>query len=379
MSLEDEARTELADLEARNLRRTERVLESAQGPVIRIGGRELISFGSNDYLGLASDPRLVSALVEGAERAGVGAGASRLIVGTHSFHVELERAVADWLQVESVRTFSSGYAANVGVLTTLLRPGDVVFSDELNHASVIDGCRLSKATIRVYPHLDLNTLERELAVHPGRRRLVVSESLFSMNGDIPDLEKLRAICDRAEAVLMVDEAHALGVFGPEGRGLAAEVGVRPEVLIGTFGKALGTSGAFMATSRAVGELIWNRARSFVFSTGAPAAVAAATLGSLELVRGGEGDARRQRLEQLGHQLRAAGRFGGDVRSPISPFVVGDEQPCVELSQRLEQAGVFIPAIRPPTVPHGNAMLRLSLSAAHSDAQLQQVTDLLSTS
>ena len=379
MSLEDEARTELADLEARNLRRTERVLESAQGPVIRIGGRELINFGSNDYLGLAGDPRLVKALAEGAERAGVGAGASRLIVGTHSFHVELERAVADWLQVESVRTFSSGYAANVGVLTTLLRPGDVVFSDELNHASVIDGCRLSKATVRIYPHLDLDALERELAVHSGRRRLVVSESLFSMNGDIPDLEKLRGICDRAEAALVLDEAHALGVFGPEGRGLAAEVGVRPEGLIGTFGKALGTSGALVATSRAIGELIWNRARSFVFSTGTPAAVAAATLESLNLVRSGEGDDRRRSLEHLGRQLRTTSRFGGDVRSPIAPFVVGEEQPCVELFQRFERAGLFVPAIRPPTVPRGSAMLRLSLSAVHSATQLQQVTDLLSKS
>jgi 8-amino-7-oxononanoate synthase len=244
MSLEDSARAELDELAAAHRLRTPRVVQRGQGPVIVLDGREVINLGSNDYLSLAADPRVGRAAQRAIEESGVGAGASRLIVGNHHAHALLESAVADWLRSGGVRLFNTGYAANVGVLSALLCGGDVVFSDELNHASIIDGCRLSHAEVVVFPHRDLGALEAALRTHAGRRRLVVSESLFSMDGDVADVVGLAALAKRHDAALMLDEAHALGVMGPEGRGVAALAGVTPELLIGTFGKALGSFGAF---------------------------------------------------------------------------------------------------------------------------------------
>ncbi|HMG54508.1 MAG TPA: aminotransferase class I/II-fold pyridoxal phosphate-dependent enzyme, partial [Kofleriaceae bacterium] len=239
MSLEHDAVGELGELAAAHRLRVPRVVDGMQGPRATIDGREVINFASNDYLGLAGDPRLIRAAQAALDEAGAGVGASRLIVGNHRQHVQLEAAVADWLRCGGVRLFNAGYAANVGVLSSLLRAGDVVFSDALNHASIIDGCRLSRAEIAVFPHRDLAALEAALATRRGRRRIVVSESLFSMDGDFADVAALAALCRRHDAAFVLDEAHALGALGPEGRGLAAERGVVPDVVVGTFGKALG--------------------------------------------------------------------------------------------------------------------------------------------
>ncbi|HEX7838199.1 MAG TPA: aminotransferase class I/II-fold pyridoxal phosphate-dependent enzyme, partial [Kofleriaceae bacterium] len=263
MSLEDDVRGELRELAAAHRLRVPRVVDGMQGPLAVIDGREVVNFASNDYLGLAGDPRLVRAASAALEDGGAGVGSSRLIAGNHREHVLLEAAVADWLGCCGVRLFNSGYAANVGVLTALLRAGDVVFSDELNHASIIDGCRLSRAEIAVFPHRDTRALEAALDSRRGRRRIVVSESLFSMDGDLADVATLAALCQRHAAALVLDEAQAVGVIGPEGRGLAALHGVVPDIVIGTFGKALGSFGAFAATSRAVADLLWNKARPLV--------------------------------------------------------------------------------------------------------------------
>ena len=367
MSLDDEAREELRQLEAAHHLRGVRIVDGAQGPHVTLDGADVLSLASNDYLGLAGDRRLAQAAARALDEGGVGAGASRLISGTHRAHAALEAALADWTRRDGARLFGSGYAANTGVIATLARAGAAVFSDELNHASIIDGCRLSRAEVVVYPHRDLAALEAALARSTHRRRLVVSESLFSMDGDLADVPGLAAVCARHGAALVLDEAHAMGVLGPEGRGLAAAHGVVPDVLIGTCGKALGTYGAFAATTRAIADLLWNRARPFVFSTAMPPAVAAATLASLEIVRGSEGDARRQTLASHARRVREAlPAAGGAAESPIVPILVGDDRRTMALSARLLEERIFVQGIRPPTVPPGTARLRLGLVATLSE-------------
>lgn len=373
MSLDDEVRGELRELEATNRLRVPRILDGVQGPHAVIDGRAVINFASNDYLGLAGDPRLVRAATIALDEAGAGVGSSRLIVGNHRHHVELETAVADWLRYDGVRLFNAGYAANVGVMTALLRAGDVVFSDELNHASLIDGCRLSRAEIVVFPHADYHALETALAPSRGRRRLVVSESLFSMDGDIADVELLAALCKRYDAAFVLDEAHAVGALGPEGRGVAAERGVVPDVVVGTFGKAFGSFGAFAATSRPIAELLWNRARPFVFSTGLPPSVPAASRAALELIRGTEGDHRRSALAAHARRLRELeARAGGAVTSAIAPIRIGGDREVMACTDALLAQGLFVQGIRPPTVPRGTARLRIGLSAAHTSHQIDML-------
>lgn len=372
MSLDDEARAELRELEAAHRLRVPRVLEGAQGPLSTVDGAPVLNLASNDYLGLAGDPRLAGAAAAALEASGLGAGASRLVTGNHRAHVELEAALGDWLRYAGVRLFNSGYAANTGVLGALMRAGDAVFSDELNHASIIDGCRLSRAEVVVFPHRDLAALEAALSrAGARRRRIVVSESLFSMDGDLADVAALAALCRRYEAALVLDEAHAVGVLGPEGRGVAAAVGVVPDVLIGTCGKALGTFGAFAATTRAVADLLWNRARPFVFSTGMPPALAAATLASLEIVRGAEGEAKRRTLAAHARRFRdLVPRAGGAEGSPIAPIVIGDDREVMALSARLLERRLLVQGIRPPTVPPGTARLRVGLGATMSTQQIE---------
>lgn len=371
VSLDDEVRDELRELEARHRLRVPRVVDGAHGPRIRLDGVEVINAASNDYLSLAGDPRLARAAANALDEDGSGAGASRLILGNHRRHVALEQAIADWLRCPGVRLFNSGYAANVGVLTTLLRRGDVVFSDELNHASIIDGCRLSRAEIVVFPHRDLAALERALATRTGRRRIVVSETLFSMDGDVADVEALAALCRRHEAALILDEAHAVGVWGPEGRGIAALAGVTPDVLVGTCGKALGGSGAFAATSAAIADLLWNRARSFVFSTALPPSVPAAVQAAIEIVRGSDGEDLRRNLSARAQQLReAVSGIGGAPTSAIAPLVIGEDRRTMAVSAAVLERRVFIQGIRPPTVPEGTARLRISLAAGHTADDLQ---------
>jgi 8-amino-7-oxononanoate synthase len=331
----------------------------------------LLDLCSNDYLGYARDPWP-------ALNARSGAGASRLVSGDRAAHAAAEEAIADWLGTEAALLFSSGYAANVGTVAALAGPGDVIVSDALNHASLIDGCRLSGATIRVVPHLDTAAVEAALVAAKGaRRRWVLTESYFSMDGDIPDLPALRAITRRHDAALLVDEAHALGVFGPEGRGLCAEAGVTPDVLVGTGGKALGVHGAFVAGSRHLRLWLWNRARSFVFSTGISPALAELTAARVARVRADE--AARRQLADRGGQLRgilaelgAPGVRTG--RGPVIPWVLGDAAAAVALSQNLRVEGVLVQAIRPPTVPPGTARLRVTASANLTDGDLRRAME-----
>jgi 8-amino-7-oxononanoate synthase len=379
VSLDDDVRDELRELEARHRLRVPRVVDGMHGPRITLDGNVVINAASNDYLSLAGDPRLVRAAANALDEYGTGAGASRLITGTHRRHVALEHALADWLRFPAARLFNTGYAANVGVMTSLLRAGDVVFSDELNHASIIDGCRLSRADVVVYPHGDLAALERALATRTGRRRVVVSETLFSMDGDVADVSALAALARRHDAALILDEAHAIGVWGPEGRGVAALVGVTPDVLVGTCGKALGGFGAFAASSSAIAQLFYNRARPFVFSTALPPSVPVAVQAAIEIVRGTDGEERRRNLVARARQLReliTAPSVGGAPDSAIAPLVIGDDQRVMAISAALLEQRVFVQGIRPPTVPEGTARLRVSLCAGHTAQDIETIASAL---
>jgi 8-amino-7-oxononanoate synthase len=332
---------------------------------------------SNDYLGYLANGRLEQAAVAAARVHPAGAGASRLVSGEHEAHRELERRVAGWVRTEESIVFTSGYAANVGVLPALAAEGDLMVSDMLNHASIIDGCRLSRAEVVVVPHLDLERLGRVLRQSSARRRWVVTESYFSMDGDGPDLAALRRVCDAEDAGLIVDEAHAMGVFGPSGRGRAAEAGVEPDVLIGTFGKALGAQGAFVAGTRDLCRWLWNRARSFVFSTGLSPLAAAVAGRAVDLVQQDE-DA-RARLKDVGVRLRRGladlGLAIGGGFGPIIPVLLGSDENALTWSQGLAELGVIAQAIRPPTVPEGTARLRLTASAGLSNEDVARALDL----
>jgi 8-amino-7-oxononanoate synthase len=332
----------------------------------------LVHLCSNDYLGYAAE-------APGVLSAPAGAGASRLVFGDHPAHRAAESALAAWLGVDASLLFSSGYAANVGTISALAHRGDVIVSDALNHASIIDGCRLSGASVRIVPHRSASAVEEALAsAHAAPRRWVVTESYFSMDGDAPDLARLRAACDRHDASLIVDEAHAVGVFGPRGTGLCAAAGVVPDVLVGTLGKALGLQGAFVAGSRALRSWLWNRARSFVFSTGVSPAVAELVRARVERVAGD--DARRVHLFEAVRELRdAVSEAGGvvpDLAGPIVPWILGGPDAAVRAAMALRDRGLLVQPIRPPTVPMGTARLRLTASAALGSRELSRVREAL---
>lgn len=372
MSLADDAHERLAQLTRNGLLRAPLTVRSAQGPVVTIDGRALLCLCSNNYLGFADDPAIVAAMQRSLERDGAGAGASRLISGTMSVHREAESALASMVRLPSALLFSSGYAANVGALQSLFGPGDCIFSDALNHASLIDGCRLSRASVSVYPHGDLPALERLLRARPtGGRAVIITESVFSMDGDLADLVALRALADAHDAALFVDEAHALGVLGPGGAGLAAALGVVPDVLVGTLGKALGAAGAFVAGDASVIQLIENRARSYVFSTAPAPSLAAAAVTAVALVQ--RANERRATLlrhaKTLRTRLRALDYTVLEGESPIVPLLLGEPARAVALAGALREHGCFVQAIRPPTVPRGTSRLRIVPMATHSDAQI----------
>ncbi len=329
-----------------------------------------VDASSNDYLGLA-DVVSRETHVQGVP---VGAGASRLIHGTREPHVLLENALADWVQLPTSLLFTSGYAANVGVLTALGRPGTAIISDRLNHASIIDGCRLSRAACEVVPHLDAGAVGDALRRHAAAAaRWVVVESCYSMDGDGPDLRVLRSLCHEHHAGLVVDEAHALGVFGPAGAGRCAADGVVPDVLIGMLGKAVGAQGAFAAGSARLRELLWNDARSFVFSTALSPQLAASALLHVEQARAA--DAARTRLLALSSELRvqlSIPQSEFDLGGPIVPFLVGDNSRALRLVERLACEGILAQAIRPPTVPTGSARLRLTVKASWPDGAVERV-------
>jgi len=329
-----------------------------------------IDASSNDYLGLA-DVVSRETHVQGVP---VGAGASRLIHGTREAHVRLEQALAAWVELPAGLLFTSGYAANVGVLTALGRLGTVIISDRLNHASIIDGCRLSRAICEVVPHLDVTAVGDALRRHPdARARWVVVESCYSMDGDGPDLRALRALCDSHDAGLIVDEAHGLGVFGPGGAGRCVAEGVVPDVLVGMLGKAVGAQGAFAAGSTRLRDLLWNDARSFVFSTAGSPRLAAEALLHVEHARAA--DAQRARLLGLAAELRARVALASnpfDLGGPIVPVLVGHNERALRAVERLAHQGILAQAIRPPTVPEGSARLRLTVKASWPDGGVSRV-------
>jgi 8-amino-7-oxononanoate synthase len=322
-----------------------------------------VSFCSNDYLGLAASP---------APPVRAGAGASRLIAGEHTEHGRLERFLAEWLGVEQALLFSSGYAANVGALSAVVGRDDLVVSDALNHASVIDGLRLARAEVAIVPHLDADAVEQALRGRGARRAWVVTETYFSMDADSPDLARLRRICDAAGAGLVVDEAHALGVFGPDGRGLCAAAGVEPDVRVGTLGKAFGAAGAFVAGCRVLGDWLWNRARSHVFSTGISPALAAAARANVE--RAVRDPGLRARAIARAEQFRAGIRaLGADVRGygPIVPWVLGSEAAALRAAAAMRSRDVHAVAVRPPTVPAGTSRVRFAFTARHEAADVER--------
>jgi 8-amino-7-oxononanoate synthase len=373
--LEEFAEGRLAALAAAGLLRSSddgskrRSAETAAGRL----GVPFVDASSNDYLGLAAgDVSRETRVQVGAP----GAGASRLIHGTRPHLVALERQLAEWVRAPAALLFTSGYAANVGLLSALGVEGSVIFSDRLNHASTVDGCRVARAHVEIVPHLDLAALELALANHRGRGPLwVVTESCFSMDGDGPDLVALRALCDRFGAALIVDEAHALGVFGAQGAGRCAAAGVRPDAVVGTLGKAVGTQGAFVAGSAALRELLWNQARSFVYSTATSPLLAAVTLLHVERLRAADADralvldrARRLRDGLTERRVQIPPGLGG----PIVPVLVGGNAEALQAAERLAAAGILAQAIRPPTVPPGSARLRLTVSAAWPEGAVERV-------
>jgi 8-amino-7-oxononanoate synthase len=319
------------------------------------------SFCSNDYLALAGRPAPTEAC---------GAGGSRLLAGDRAVHALLEETAAELVREPTALAFTSGYAANVAVLSSLAGPGDLIVSDVLNHASIIDGARLSRARIAVVPHLDLDAVGRALDGRGGGRAFVVTESYFSMDADSPDLRGLRMLCDERGAVLIVDEAHALGVLGPDGRGLCVQHGVRADVLVGTFGKAFGASGAFVAGCAALTVWLWNRARPFVFSTGLSPVAAAAALDGLRVAA--REPSRRQSALQAAARLRTGlAGTGAQLRGSghVIPWIVGEASAAIRLAEALQTGGVEVRAIRPPSVPAGSARLRFSVTAAHREADI----------
>lgn len=370
---------ELAKLERAGLRRRRRNLAGSQGALVVVDGQQLVNFGSNDYLGLAADPRLVEAARAALIAAGCGAGASPLVSGRHDWHRRLEARLAEFESTAAALLFTSGYAANVGTIAALAGARDAVFSDEKNHASIIDGCRLSRAGVFVYRHRDAAHLASLLAAErSARRRLIVTDAIFSMDGDLAPLVELAELADRHDAALMVDEAHATGVWGAQGRGLAEALGVadRVDVHLGTLSKALGAAGGFVAGSAPLVDWLTNRARSYVFSTAAPPALAAAALAALEVVR--DEPARRTALlaaaAALRERLRALGWSTLDSASQIVPVVVGQPEPTMALSARLRERGLLVPGIRPPTVPRGQSLLRISLCHGHTPEMIDRLVD-----
>ena len=366
-NLNDQLGAELDELRGAGLYRELRDITGAQGPRVGIAGRELLNFSSNDYLGLANDPLLKHAATEAIARWGVGAGASRLVCGNLEPYRLLEAKLARFKNKAAAIVFGSGYAANVGTITALAGEGDVVILDKLDHASIIDGARQSGATIRVYPHLNLRKLEEILRQSQSyRRRLIITETVFSMDGDLAPLAEIVALKEKYAAWLMLDEAHATGVFGTHRRGLAEQLGVedRIEVTLGTLSKALGCAGGFVVGSQTLIDLLRNRARSLIYSTALPPSVCAAAAAAVGFVMSAAGAQRRDRLWE---NVRALG-----AQSPIHPVIIGAERAAVELSGKLFAAGIFVPAIRYPTVPKGKARLRVTVSAAHTADEIATV-------
>jgi len=370
-----------AERASADLLRQVRTVEEVQGPHVVIGGRRLLNFASNDYLGLAQHPAVREALVRAAVRWGVGATAAHLLGGHREEHAQLEEKLAHWTGRERALLFSTGYMANMGVLSALLREGDVCIQDKLNHACLIDGARLAGCELKRYVHGDVDSARRQLQSRPDAAALLATDGVFSMDGDVAPLTGLAELCRCEGATLMIDDAHGIGVHGPDGAGSAAAAGLAPSdapILMATLGKALGVCGAFVAGSAALIDGLIQFARTHVYTTAPPPALAAAVSAAVDAARFETW--RRDKLQQLIAHLRAgAAQRGIDLlpsATPIQPVSIGASAAAMEAAQRLEDAGFFVPAIRPPTVADGAARLRITLTALHAEADVEHLLDAL---
>jgi 8-amino-7-oxononanoate synthase len=375
--IETRLTAELSDLAAAGLIRRRRVLDSPCGRIATVDGKNVLNFASNDYLGLAANPEISKALAEGATRWGAGSGASHLVSGHLAPHEALEKEIAAFTGFPRALTFSTGYLANLAIVPTLASRGAMIFSDKLNHASLIDAMQLAKAggaEVQRYPHSDMAVLEKLLAASPATNRIIVSDAVFSMDGDLAPLPLLFALAERYDAWLVIDDAHGFGVLGSHGKGSLAHFNLpaAPRILLmGTLGKAAGVGGAFVAGSQTAIEYLLQKGRSYIFTTAAPPAIACALSKSLQIIE--NGDALRANLFARIGQLRDG--LGGLpwrlLPSPtaIQPLIVGENDAAVALAGALWEVGLWVPAIRPPTVPKGTARLRISVSAAHTEGDI----------
>ena len=373
-------------LRERALLRRRKVASSACQPQTVVDGKTVLAFCSNDYLGLAANSQIAEAMAAAALRYGVGSGASHLISGHHQLHETLERELARFTGLERTLTFSTGYMANLALVTSLVGRGDAVFSDTLNHASLIDACRLSRAEIHRYQHCDIAALAGQLAQSKAVRKLIVTDAVFSMDGDLAPLPQLLDLCERHDAMLVVDDAHGFGVLGTNGRGslwhfgLASPAGLESNRIayMATLGKAAGVSGAFVGGSAGLIEWLMQKGRTYIFTTAAPPAIAAAQSKALELIEHDE--PRRDHLRELIARFRSRLQLRRwsliESKTPIQPLVIGENDETVQVANRLMSEGLWVPAIRPPTVPVGTARLRITFSAAHSHAHVDQLVDAL---
>ena len=375
-----ELQAELEQREADGLLRRRRLIDGKQQPVLHSDGAEVLSFCSNDYLGLASHPVLVAALQQAAAEAGVGSGASHLITGHHRLHHELEEALASFVDLPCALLFSTGYMANLGVVTALVGRNDAVFADRLNHASLNDAVVLSRAELHRFPHNDMAALESLLASSAAKRKLVLADAVFSMDGDIAPVPQLLEVCERHNAWLLLDDAHGFGVLGQHGRGILEHFGVRSSRIIymATLGKAAGVFGAFVAGDPQLIEYLLQKARTYIYTTAMPPALAGALKAALP---GSEKDsARRDQLRLLIAKLRGGLRLQrwhlDPSETPIQPLIIGGNEEALQVSEHLRERGILVPAIRPPTVPQGTARLRISLSAAHTVAHVEHLINAL---
>ncbi|MCF6158604.1 MAG: 8-amino-7-oxononanoate synthase [wastewater metagenome] len=373
---------ELKMLKNMGLMRECRIIEGTQGPHVHIQGKPYISFCSNNYLGLANHAKIKQAAVEAIHRYGWGTGASRLISGNMMLHEELEKKIAEFKGTEAAILFPTGYMANLGALCTLVARGDIVIGDKLNHASIIDGCRQSGATFRIYPHKNMSQLESLLRKSSTfRRRLIVTDSVFSMDGDIAPLPDIVNLAKKYDAMLMVDDAHATGVFGQQGKGMIEYYSLegKIDIIMGSLSKAVGSIGGFIAGSKCLIEFLRNKARSFMYTTALPPAVCAASLAGLTLIQENTSliDTLWKNITGVRSQLA---QFSNTIRveSPIIPIIIGSAEDALSLSLRLYKNGILIPAIRPPTVPPGTSRLRISLMATHTEEDIHTLTDTLRT-
>ena len=375
-----ELQAELNQLATSGLSRKRRLLESPQDRQVKVSGQTLLSFCSNDYLGLANHSDIIAALQQGVAEAGVGSGASHLITGHHRYHERLEQALAEFVRLPATLLFSTGYMANIGIVTALLGRNEAIFADKLNHASLNDAAVLSRATLHRYPHNDMLALEGMLKASTASRKLVVADAVFSMDGDLAPVPEMLALCEQYDAWLLLDDAHGFGVMGIQGRGILSHFNVASERIIymATLGKAAGVFGAFVAADSVLIEYLIQKARSYIYTTATPPALAASLLRALELIE--KEDARRTHLQQLIKYLRTNLQSQGwqltESMTAIQPLIVGSNEDALRLSEHLLTQGILVPAIRPPTVPKGSARLRISLSAAHTMDDMQQLIEAL---